>query len=384
MTKLIKQQSNFVSKSARNLTLALLIGVMISSFALEPIARADQYDDQIRQKQAENAQNQSSADQLQAQANSYQDAVNKFQAQINTLQAQIRENQTKRDDLAKQIDIAQKELDKQKNILGQNIKAMYVEGDISTLEMLASSKDLSEFLDKQQYRDNVQQKVKTALDKVNVLKDQLREQKTLVDKLIADQTKIQSELAANQAKQTELLNYTEAQKNEFTAKISANNSQISALRAQQAAAYAAYTSSNAGYGIGEAGNGGYPSVWANAPQDSMLDDWGMYNRECVSYVAWKVASTGRFVPRYALGNAADWAANAGRYGIGHADGAPRVGSAVMWDSWDGLGSLGHVAYVETVNGDNSIEVSQYNMIHGQFSRMHVSAAEVSRLTFIYF
>ena len=31
------------------------------------------------------------------------------------------------------------------------------------------------------------------------------------------------------------------------------------------------------------GNGGYPAVWANAPMDSLVDSWGMYNRECMSY-----------------------------------------------------------------------------------------------------
>jgi len=43
-----------------------------------------------------------------------------------------------------------------------------------------------------------------------------------------------------------------------------------------------------------------------------------------------------------------------------------------------------VAYVEVVNGDGSIEVSQYNFVHGQFSRMHVDAGIAASLDYIYF
>jgi len=34
----------------------------------------------------------------------------------------------------------------------------------------------------------------------------------------------------------------------------------------------------------------YPAKWKDVPQDSMFDDWGMYNRECVSFVAWRLYS----------------------------------------------------------------------------------------------
>src|SRR5690606_27243869 len=112
------------------------------------------------------------------------------------------------------------------------IKAMYVAGDISTLEMLASSKDLSEFLDKQQYRTTIQQKIKDTLDQINALKAQLRSQKDLVEQLLKDQQAMNARLTASQAEQARLLNLTEAEKANFTAKIRSNNAQIAELRRQ--------------------------------------------------------------------------------------------------------------------------------------------------------
>jgi len=369
------QSKRFVIASAQSLAVVLLIGVMVAGVVVEPLARADQYEEQIRQIEAENSKKQSTVDQLQEKAASYQEAVDKFQAQINTLQAQIRENQEKRDDLQKQIDIAQKELDKQRSILGQNIKAMYVEGEITTLEMLASSKDLSEFFNKQQYRDSVQQKVKATLDKVNELKNQLREQKTLVEKLIADQKKIEEQLDADRAEQQKLLSYTEAEKANFNNQIKSNNSRIAELRAQQAAANRALGGTAT---AGDPNKGGYPSYLASAPQDALIDPWGMFNRQCVSYTAWKVYQTYGHMPYWGgFGNANQWPGNAVRYGIPTGS-APRPQSVAVSMS----GYYGHVMWVEEVYGNGFIRVSQYNYgWSGEYSEMVING---SGLIYIYF
>ncbi len=375
MKKITSKQRNLLYRSSRNLSLVLLVGVMVAGFVIEPVVRADQYEEQIRKIEAQNSQKQSAVDQLQEKANSYQDAVNKFQAQINSLQAKIRDNQEKRDDLKQQIDLAQQELNKQRKLLGQNIKAMYVEGDITTLEMLASSKDLSEFFDKQQYRDSVQQKVKATLDRVNELKNQLREQKTLVEKLIADQKNIEDQLAADQAKQNKLLSFTEGQKANFNRQIKSNNAQIADLRAQQAAANRSLGGSAV---AGDPNHGGYPSNLANAPQDSLVDPWGMYNRECVSYTAWKVYQTYGHMPYWGgHGNANQWPASAQADRIPTGS-TPRARSVAISMS----GFYGHAMWVEEVYSNGFIRVSQYNYdLAGSYSEMTING---SGLTYIYF
>jgi hypothetical protein len=37
------------------------------------------------------------------------------------------------------------------------------------------------------------------------------------------------------------------------------------------------------------GTNDYPSNLANAAQDSVVDPWHFYNRECVSFVAWRLS-----------------------------------------------------------------------------------------------
>src|ERR1700741_1298342 len=133
--------------------------VLVASFSTYSLVHADRFDDQINQLKADNGQKQGQAAALQQQANSIQDVINGLQQQIDALQKQINDDNAKIDSLNVQIAQAEAELVQQRNLLGQNIKAMYLEGDITTLEMLASSKDLSDFVDKQQYRSSVKDKI---------------------------------------------------------------------------------------------------------------------------------------------------------------------------------------------------------------------------------
>lgn len=126
-----------------------------------------------------------------------------------------------------------------------------------------------------------------------------------------------------------------------------------------------------------ANHGGYPASWNNIPQDSTLDRWGMYNRECVSYTAWKVYQAFGYMPYWGgVGNANQWVYDAERSGIpvGY---TPRVHSVAISTA----GYYGHSMWVEKVRG-NMIYVSQYNYdLQGHYSEMWVSS---SYLTYIYF
>ncbi|HMR72992.1 MAG TPA: CHAP domain-containing protein, partial [Candidatus Saccharibacteria bacterium] len=125
--------------------------------------------------------------------------------------------------------------------------------------------------------------------------------------------------------------------------------------------------------------GGYPDKWAYAPLDSLVDSWGMYNRECVSYTAWKVFQKNGYMPYWGgRGNANQWPANARAAGIPTGS-TPKVGSVAVSMS----GPYGHTMWVEAVNG-NQIYVSQYNYYYngwGNYSEMWLNA---SGLIYIYF
>ncbi|MBB4683290.1 CHAP domain-containing protein [Amycolatopsis jiangsuensis] len=96
----------------------------------------------------------------------------------------------------------------------------------------------------------------------------------------------------------------------------------------------------------------YPSKWRDIPQDSVVDDWNMYNRECVSWAAFNIAEHGESANNY--GDAKYWDDNAGQNGY-QVDSNPTPGSIAQTDA----GTYGHVAIVDSVHGDTAT-VEDYN------------------------
>jgi len=376
-TKMRKQKSRAQSviHRLRSAPLLFIAALFAAAGVTAAIVHADTFQDQIDALNAQNAQTQGSLNTLQAQASSYQDAINKLQQQIAGLQAAIDANQAKQVELQAEIDAAEAKLEQQRKGLAQDLKAMYVSGQMSTVEMLATSKSLSSYVDAETYKSAVQNKIQATVTQITQLQLQLKAQKDQVQQLITEQQQQQASLAGAQAEQQNLLAMNESQQAAYNQQIQSNNSQIASLRAQQLAANRALGGQVV---AGDPGHGGYPANWDSpVPQDSLLDSWGMLNRECVSYTAWKVYQTYGYMPYWGgMGNANQWPGDAQRAGIPIGS-TPRVHSVAIWN----VGAFGHAMWVEAVSG-NTIYVSQYNYdYNGHYSEMSISA---SGLTYIYF
>lgn len=374
------QYRHIVLSSKEGLFSLSVVAALAISTASFSFVSADKYDAQINALSKQNSKSQSAHSQLDVEATSISDAIHKLQAQIDAKQAAINKDQAEIAKLKVQIAQAEKELKKQKKVLGESIKTMYLEGDISTVEMLATSKNLSDYFDKQQYRESVQNKIKSTLDKITQLKLDLNTKKQKTEEILKEQQALKNQLVSQRSEKDRLLHLNESQQNVLENSIKKNNAKISKLRAQQAAANQAL-SGGRGVSAGDPGHGGYPSVWDNSAQDSMLDNWGMYNRECVSYTAWKVYQAYGYMPYWGgHGNANEWPGNARAAGIPTGS-SPRSRSVAIWN----VGYYGHAMWVERVNGDGSLWVSQYNYDYqGHYSEMYVSPSMASNLTYIYF
>lgn len=112
----------------------------------------------------------------------------------------------------------------------------------------------------------------------------------------------------------------------------------------------------------------YPAGLRAAPQDSLVDPWGYYNRECVSFAAWRTLETDHVTVYYA-GSAYQWAGYAKRHGF-IVDTNPAPGSV----AWTNAGKFGHVAMVERVLGPYLV-VEEYNYVSpGTYSHRVVLAS----------
>ncbi len=377
MKKQIKQKPA-VHKRIAIISMAVVLSV--GSFAGVRLVSGQSLQEQINELSRQNSQVQAQVSALEMEAADYRDAINKLTAQIEEYQRQIDILDSERRAIEDEILAKEQELTKQRDLLGQNIKVMYMEGNISTIEMLATSKNLSDYLDKQQYRTVVKNKIKNTVDRITQLKAELQAKKREIEQILTEQQYLKDQTAAQRAEQNRLLGYNQAQQREFNNKMKENQARISELKRQQAIENARLF----GGGVTNVDQCGpnYPAYLCNRPMDSMVDPWGMYNRQCVSYVAYMVATDGigGTMPYWGgRGNAWQWgydgwASLGSRYqtytpanSFWHTANAKVYGKQYIaphnvqrGDVAVKNGVWGHVMYVESVNPNGTINISQFN------------------------
>ena len=341
-----------VTKSS--LVAAAVVMAFATPITLGQQVLADRYDEQISALRAEVSGYQAKAADLRQQAGTLAAALEILTAEKNTIQRQVDLSQAKYDKLVHDIAETEKDIADNKDALGQIIADMYVDGSITPLEMLASSKNIGDYVDQQEYRSSIQSNLSATIKEINALKKKLESQKKDVERVLADQKSQRDQLAAKEAEQAKLLADTRGEEAAYQQLSSQRNAQIDKLKAEQIEANkpkGKYTS------VSDGSNGGYPSIWANAPMNSYVDDWGMYSRQCVSYAAFKVDSTYGNMPYWGgIGNANEWPRNARAGGIPTGT-TPKVGSVGVISS----GQYGHVGWVEAVNPNGTIRISHYNV-----------------------
>jgi len=336
-------------------------------------AKADQLQEQIDALRAKVQDTQTQAAQKAAEANTLKGKLASIDAEIYAAQVALNLTNSEIRNTQAQIDQANRDLDRQREILKENLRLVYKQGEVTPLELIASSKNLSDFVAQSQYLNAIKNKINQNLRKIDDLKQELNVKQGQLNALASQQKTTYDQIAERRAEQASILARTQGEEANYRKVAEEDNKKIAELKRQQAAIIAA-RSSNVSYG----GTGGYPWANVNPFPSFVIDSWGMYARQCVSYTAWKVASSGRNMPYWGgRGNANQWDENARAAGI-PVDSSPRVGDVAVLNS----GTYGHVMYVERINGNGTIHVSQYNAaFDGRYSEADVSPAG---LVFIHF
>lgn len=368
----------------------LAIGTPIAMF--QQVA-ADKWDDQINGLRAQANQYQAQANELKARGDTLQNKLDSINAEKSALEANIAANQQKNAKLQADIEANTKKLEQTQDALGEMLANLYVDGKISSLELLASSQNIGDFVDKQEYRTSVRDSLGRTINEVKKLKAQLESDKKAVEKILAELGRQNDQLAAIQAEQQRLVDQTRGEEAAYQGLVASARSQMQSIAAQQQAYYASLVAKGGGNsGVvgsfqywGWSGNrgctGGYP--YCAGPLDYGIDPWNLYTRECVSYVAWALqAKFGKTVnPFRGDGNAYQWPSSAARWSGAYRVASPQPGDVVVLPASGAFAPVGHVMIVESVSG-NDMFVSQYNFYGtGQYSTMWVKNSGVILLRF---
>ncbi len=147
-------------------------------------AYADRFDAMIAAIQQQRDEYDAKAAQLASKADTLNNKKALLQNQQASIQRQIELSQAQYEKLKKDIAINEKKIEENKEALGQTIADMYVDDTVSPLEMLASSDNIADYVDKQEYRSTIRDNLNETIDQIKVLKAKLEKQKEQVLKYL--------------------------------------------------------------------------------------------------------------------------------------------------------------------------------------------------------
>lgn len=324
-------------------------------------------------------------------ANYYQAKVAELTADIATKELEIADTKAQIEDLNEQIKETEKKLESEQNALAELLVNIHFESDVEPIVVLAGANSISDLAEKATRTEVAKQQIATMATQIKEAKIKLEEDKAKVEALLAEQKAAQQDLINAKEEQQRLVAKFQNDAAGYEAQV------LAAQEAQRVAAKKyrdehpdevgimydgidTYRSYIYDFGLTQTGGAfGYecPRDWDRYTTYVNGRKIGGLICECVSYVGWKAYE--RYGIYLAWGNAYSWddKARSLNYTVNH---TPAAGSIGQFDA----GTYGHVFWVERVNSDGSVDVTDYNWnVDGRFTARTISAAVARRYNYIH-
>ena len=282
--------------------------------------------------------------------------VERLQQEISMYEARIKTNEAEAEDLKLKIEESTKKLKLQQQALANLLINMHFEEKGDAIMILAGSKSISDFAERQTRVDTAKSQVTISAQTVKSIKQDLEKQKVEVERVIADQ-QIQRKAIEQQ---TLIIKYRDNAA-AFALEAATSREEKIKLINQEYQNHLLSLRNRGGFGTVADGYNSYEAFIGNygfaCPRDNIrgiLDTY--YTCQCTSYAAYKaIEYWGPRVRVTGWGNAYSWASAARALGY-RVDRIPSANSIGQTAS----GAWGHVFWVESVNTNGTINVSEYN------------------------
>lgn len=363
----------------------VLVACFVIVFALQADAadlndlykQRDQLSDQLEKAKSSSKAKQQEIQSLTQQISSLENDIKATESKIAQTNDQISSTELEIKNLDSQIKQKTNELNDLKKKINASIVEIYRFSSRSDWELILSSSNLGESSNQAKYIEAIQIQVKSMYDKLLELKEALDGEKSKqeakreeLNNLRQRQEEYKKGAEYQVAQKDKLKNMTEQQKKDYDAlaiKLQGEIANISNeiyLKRQK--------NVSGGWQLGGGGSG-YPFSCG------VIDPWKFYTCQCTSYAAWYwnvVLGKSWDNTRPGSGSAYNWPALAQDQGYS-VSGTPRAGAIISWgiglypgDQW------GHVAIVESVNSNGTVNISEYNYLYknGFSRRINVNPA----------
>lgn len=336
-------------------------------------------------------------------AKSVAQVIAQLNAEIIAVEAQIAINEAAATDFAEQIKATEIKLQRQQIALAKLLVDIHFDQKPDTVFILAGSNSISELTERQSRQSNLKQQVAASAREIQQTKKSLEDKKAEVERIILAQESERALIATKRNQQNALKADYEQSANEALALARHHEEELKQL---------AYTppSTGSGWGYRNYNRSNTYGKRNNCPADN--NAYGAYGGnvcQCTSYALYKAYekwgwSTTIVNPDQSLNPGCSLENKSKCARLGHArhyitiEGyTPKTDTYLYVDrvpeahtiAIDTTGSYGHVMWVESVNEDGTINVSEYNVnwpsvgcrIGGFCSRDKVGTAKLHFLHF---
>ncbi len=388
MIKLKNKNKTFSVVIALVLLFVPIIVSVVDNMDANGISRACQNSAACREAVAKEQEANRNAAAASGSANLYQMKVNELSVEIASREAEIAQTEAEIKELKIEITKTEAELQEEQEGLAELLINMHFSSDSEPIQILAGSSSISDLAEKAAREEVAKQQISISAAEIKDKKQKLEAKKEEVEELLTQQQAAKDALVAKRSEQQNLVA-------KYQNDAAAYAEVAKAAQAAQRAAEKAEQEAHPELYRGSAYSGANTYPWQGDCPDKQ--DWygtvwdgyyiGGYVCECVSYVGWKAYESYGVV--LAWGNAYNWddRARAAGYVVNH---TPDAGTIGQVDS----GIYGHVFWVESVNYDGSINVTEYNNSYatylysghshyGDFGSRTISAGEVGRYNYIH-
>lgn len=308
--------------------------------------------------------------------------IETLEKEIAEIETHIAENQKTAEGLAAEIETTSKKLLGQQEALAKLLVDIHFEEKADTISILAGSKNLSDFSEKQARAEAVKAQISLSANAVKKTKEELENKKAQVDQILADAEAQRAQIDGNRKKQEQMKTQYEEDAETFDEKARAAQKIMAEEIAKEIA------KNNATGRVVASGTNSYP-YQNRCPQENwyftgrFYYGYGGYICECTSYAGYK-AYEYYGIQINSWGNAKYWGNSALAHGYSY-DSTPEAHTV----GFSTAGVYGHVVWIETVNSDGTVDLSEYNNSYSSVSgsiadfgyRSHVPASSYRYIHF---
>ncbi len=267
----------------------------------------------------------------------YEDKISQVQGQIDTLNNEIRTLDEEIAQKQKEIEGPQKEIDENMALLKQRIRAIYMAGEASTLDIILGAEDFSDFLDKASLLQTVTSHDVTLIETIQGQLSAIQEEKDAIEEKRGEVAGKKTELDGQQQELTKLLEENQVVLEELYGvqqeaqdQVDENDAELKEIEAQISAYYT--PQQPAGGAVQTPNYSGGVFVWPTPGFYLLTSQWnedrGSYNHGAIDIAGGGIYGT----PVVAAASGTVVFSNSGGWGGGY-------GTYIMIDHGGGVSTL---------------------------------------------